>query len=114
MHLPCLQVKNLVMRAAATASMGVLIVELSLHTLQQGEAAITAAFAAAIDAHSGRVKMAVVDHVVSFPPVRIPVEEIASLCRHAGAKGEACAPAFACLCVCAHAEFCIDARMPWP
>ena len=37
----------------------------------------------------GRVKLAVIDHVASFPPVLLDVEGLTSLCRGSGAKGAA-------------------------
>ncbi len=37
----------------------------------------------------GRVKLAVIDHVASFPPVLFDVKALCSLCRGSGAKGAA-------------------------
>lgn len=37
----------------------------------------------------GRVKLAVIDHVASFPPVLFDVKGLSSLCKGTGAKGAA-------------------------
>lgn len=79
-------VKNLVARRAAAAGAQVLVVELPLQVVQQGRKGMLAAFKAALEAHGSRVKLAVLDHVVSFPPVRLPVADITRMCRAAGAK----------------------------
>ena len=82
------QVKNLMARYAAAGGAQLLVVQLPLDTLQGGGDAILAAFAAALAAYGSRVKLAVLDHVVSFPPVRLPIAAIIELCRGVGAKGK--------------------------
>jgi Fe-S cluster biogenesis protein NfuA len=84
-----MQVKNALARAAAKAGAGLIEVLLPLHTLQQGPKAIQAAFREALHQHSGRVKLAVIDHVASFPPVVFDVKGLCSLCKASGAKGAA-------------------------
>ena len=62
-------------------------VQLPLQILQEGDAAIVQAFTTTLRAMNRRVKLAFVDHVSSFPPVRMPVKDIARQCRAAGAQG---------------------------
>jgi hypothetical protein len=82
-----MQVKNALARAAAKAGAGLLEVLLPLLTLQQGPKAVQAAFQQALQAHPGRVKLAVIDHVASFPPVEFDVKRLCSLCKASGARG---------------------------
>lgn len=89
--------KNLIARRAAAAGAQVLVVELPLQVVQQGRKGMLAAFKAALEAHGSRVKLAVLDHVVSFPPVRLPVADITCMCRAAGAKGTLCTPRYNCV-----------------
>ncbi|KAK9808120.1 hypothetical protein WJX73_008728 [Symbiochloris irregularis] len=79
-------VKNLAFHAAAQQSMGVLEVQLPLDTLLQGDKGILAAFAEALTAHGSKVRLAILDHVASFPPVHMPIRELVGMCRKAGAK----------------------------
>jgi selenocysteine lyase/cysteine desulfurase len=65
-------------------------VQLPLGLLGRGDAAITGAFESALAAGKGRVKLAVVDHIASFPPVTFPVAAICAACRAAGARGALC------------------------
>jgi hypothetical protein len=58
-----------------------LLLPLLLLLLLQDEERILACFRAALQAGGRRLKLAVVDHVVSFPPVVMPVQEICSMCR---------------------------------
>ena len=50
-----------------------------------GDDAIVGVFSEALAAFSGRVRLAVIDHVASFPPVVMPVEALASAAARAGA-----------------------------
>lgn len=74
-------------RAAARSGASLLEVLLPLAVLQRGDAGVIDAFRQGLAAARGRVKLAVLDHIGSFPPVRFPVEELCRLCRAAGAKG---------------------------
>jgi hypothetical protein len=47
----------------------------------QDEQRILTCWKAALQAGGRRLKLAVLDHVVSFPPVVMPVQQICSLCR---------------------------------
>ena len=62
--------------------------QLPLSVLRGGPGAILGAFVRALAAGEGRVKLAVVDHIASFPPVTFPVADLCAACRAAGAKGE--------------------------
>ncbi len=82
------QVANALARTAERAGAGLLVVELDLDTLLAGGAAVAARFRAALAAAPrGRVRLAVVDHIGSNPPVEFPLREIIPACRAAGAKG---------------------------
>ena len=83
------QVANALARTAERACAGLVVVDLDLDTLLAGDAAITARFRAALAAvPRGRVRLAVVDHISSNPPVEFPLPAIVAACRAAGAKGE--------------------------
>jgi hypothetical protein len=43
--------------------------------------ALVAAYEGALAAGGGSIKLVVVDHVVSFPPLVLPVERICAACR---------------------------------
>ena len=80
---------------------GLMEVQLPLGLLGQGDAAVAAAFEAALAAGRGRVRLAVVDHIASFPPVTFPVRTICAVCRAAGARGAGyCYVPHACMHVC--------------
>jgi hypothetical protein len=64
---------------------------LILSVLQQGDAGVIGAFKHALTASKGRVKLAVLDHIGSFPPVVFAVEALCRLCR--AAVQRACAKA---------------------
>lgn len=81
------QVKNALARAAARSGAGLIEVQLPLSRLAGGPADVAAAFNEALTAGRGRVKLAVIDHISSFPPFTFPVQQLCSLCRAAGAKG---------------------------
>ncbi len=55
-------------------------VQLDLHALLD-EGRIVAAFAAAVEAAGDKLKLAVLDHVISFPPVVLPVKRLTRMCR---------------------------------
>ncbi len=81
------QVKNALARAAARSGAGLVEVQLPLSRLAGGPAEVAAAFDEALTAGRGRVKLAVIDHIGSFPPYTFPVQRLCSLCKAAGAKG---------------------------
>ncbi|KAF6258814.1 pyridoxal phosphate-dependent transferase [Scenedesmus sp. NREL 46B-D3] len=76
-------VRSALARAAAAAGAGLLELTFELEDLLD-EARILACFRAALRAGGRRLKLAVIDHVVSFPPVVMPVQQICSMCRGAG------------------------------
>lgn len=47
----------------------------------QDEERLVSCFKAALAAGGRRLKLVVVDHVVSFPPVIMPVQQICAMCR---------------------------------
>lgn len=78
-------------RTAERAGAGLVIVDMDLDTLLAGDGAITARFRAALAAvPRGRVRLAVVDHIGSNPPVEFPLLAIIAECHAAGAKGARC------------------------
>ncbi|CAK0779160.1 hypothetical protein CVIRNUC_004708 [Coccomyxa viridis] len=79
-------VRNALARAAGRAGAGLLQVQLPIEVLRRGPKAVHAAFREALSQHRGRVKLAVIDHVASFPPVLFDVKALCSLCRGSGAK----------------------------
>lgn len=76
-------VRSTLARAAAAAGAGLLELSFELEDLMDEER-ILGCFRAALAAGGRRLKLAVVDHVVSFPPVVLPVAQICSMCRDAG------------------------------
>lgn len=85
------QVANVMARAAERAGAGLVVVDMDLDTLLAGDNAITARFRAALAAvPRGRVRLAVVDHIGSNPPVEFPLPAIIAACHAAGAKGACC------------------------
>ena len=86
--------KNAVARTTARHGAGMLEVQLPLATLQRGSAGILGAWRAALEATlrpegGSRVKLAIIDHIASFPPVHMPVQEMAAACKALGVAGEA-------------------------
>ena len=79
--------KNTLARAAARSGAGLLEVQLPLGVLRGGDGAIVGAFKRALAAGKGRVRLAVIDHIASFPPITFPVAELCAACRAVGAKG---------------------------
>ncbi|KAK9843769.1 hypothetical protein WJX81_005645 [Elliptochloris bilobata] len=80
-------VANALARTAERAGAGLIVVELDLYTLLAGDGAIAARFRAALAAvPRGRVRLAVVDHIGSNPPIEFPLPAIIAACRAAGAK----------------------------
>ena len=79
--------KNTLARAAARSGAGLIEVQLPLSRLAGGPADVAAAFNEALTAGRGRVKLAIIDHIGSFPPFTFPVQQLCSLCKAAGAKG---------------------------
>ncbi|CAL8469935.1 g9477 [Coccomyxa elongata] len=79
-------VKNTLARAAARSGAGLIEVQLPLSRLAGGPANVAAAFNEALTAARGRVKLAVIDHIGSFPPFTFPVQQLCSLCKAVGAK----------------------------
>ncbi|EIE25754.1 PLP-dependent transferase [Coccomyxa subellipsoidea C-169] len=79
-------VKNALARAAAKSGAGLVEVQLPLSRLAGGPAEVAAAFDEALTAGRGRVKLAVIDHIGSFPPYTFPVQRLCSLCKAAGTK----------------------------
>lgn len=59
--------------------------------LQSDPDALLAAFKSAITAGGRRLRLVVLDHVVSFPPVLLPVQQICELCRCAQQVVASCA-----------------------
>ena len=87
-----MQVKNAVARITARHGAGMLEVCLSLRVLQKGQEGILEAWKAALEATrkpgGSRVVLAVIDHVASFPPVHMPVREMAAACKAFGISGQ--------------------------
>ncbi len=83
------QVRNALARAAARSGAGLVEVLLPLSRLAGGIDEVAGAFEDALTAGKGRVKLAVLDHIGSFPPFTFPVQRLCALCRSAGAKGAA-------------------------
>ena len=88
------QVKNAVARMTARHGAGMLEVQLPLATLQRGREGILKAWSAALAATArpeggSRVQLAIIDHIASFPPVHMPVQEMAAACKAVGVAGEA-------------------------
>lgn len=82
------QVANALARTAERAGAGLVVVDLDLDTLVTGAEAIVARFRAALrGAPRGRVRLAVIDHIGSNPPIEFPLPAIIQACRSAGAKG---------------------------
>ncbi|GMH38146.1 hypothetical protein BSKO_06030 [Bryopsis sp. KO-2023] len=83
--LTCPATRSCIVRQASLCGAAILEVALDKDTLQTKER-ILDSFRSALEAEKPRVKLAVVDHVCSFPPVLMPIQEIAALCHSAGAK----------------------------
>ncbi|GIL58989.1 hypothetical protein Vafri_13974 [Volvox africanus] len=80
-------VKSTLARVAAAAGASILEVQLGLEELLRPELTVDAV-KAALDAVGGgrRVRLAVLDHVISFPPVVLPVSELVTVCKQVGAR----------------------------
>ncbi|GFR47698.1 hypothetical protein Agub_g9450 [Astrephomene gubernaculifera] len=75
-------VRSSIARVAAAAGASILEVQLGLAEFQRPDT-IVAAVQSSLQAVGGRrrVRLAVLDHVVSFPPIVMPVRQLAALCK---------------------------------
>ena len=48
---------------------------------------IVGAFQAAVDALQGRIKLAVIDHITSSPPMQLPVKQLTAVCQQHSIPG---------------------------
>lgn len=78
-------VRSTLAEAAARSGAGVIEVQLPASVLGD-RAAMHRQFRRALQRGRGRVALAVLDHVASFPPVHFEVQELTQLCRKHGAK----------------------------
>ncbi len=81
-----LQIRHTCARFAGRACADLIEVQLP-PAVARDEAAILRAFEETIRAAGRRIRLAVIDHVSSFPPVLFPVQQICALCRQHGIKG---------------------------
>ncbi|KAL4419422.1 hypothetical protein ABPG77_006349 [Micractinium sp. CCAP 211/92] len=77
-------VRSAAARVAAQRGAALLEVDL-LDALAGPPGAVLRRFEAALQAGSGRVRLAILDHVISSAPVHLPVAPLAALCRRHGA-----------------------------
>ncbi|KAG2490959.1 hypothetical protein HYH03_010636 [Edaphochlamys debaryana] len=78
-------VKSTLARVAAAAGASLIEVQLGLEELSR-PGAVLAAVQTALAAGGRRIRLAVIDHVASFPPVVLPVAAITAACKQVGAQ----------------------------
>ena len=82
-------VRSAAARWAAAAGAGLADLQLmdllALSPAPVRDGAIVARFESAFQQACGRIKLAIIDHIVSFPPVHLPVAALCALCRQHGA-----------------------------
>ncbi|KAL6753075.1 pyridoxal phosphate-dependent transferase [Haematococcus lacustris] len=80
-------VRSAAARTAAKSGARLLLVNLAAADLSPDPRAVIAIMRRAVAAVApGRLALAILDHVISFPPVILPVKELVEVCRQAGAR----------------------------
>ncbi|GFH10613.1 aminotran_5 domain-containing protein, partial [Haematococcus lacustris] len=80
-------VRSAAARIAARSGARLLLVNLAAADLSPDPRAVIAIMRRAVAAVApGRLALAILDHVISFPPVILPVKELVEVCRQAGAR----------------------------
>lgn len=82
--LPPVQVRSAAARIAAARGAHILQVELGFAELLEPHQIVAAVQEAVQSVRPGRLKLAILDHVISFPPVVLPVQDIAHVCSKVG------------------------------
>ncbi|GFH14720.1 PLP-dependent transferase, partial [Haematococcus lacustris] len=80
-------VRSAAARIAARSGARLLLVNFAAADLSPDPRAVIAIMRRAVAAVApGRLALAILDHVISFPPVILPVKELVEVCRQAGAR----------------------------
>lgn len=63
-------------------------VVLDLETLQAGDQAILQRFGSVLKQYGNRVRLAIIDHVISAPTYHMPLKELAEMCKSYSVSGQ--------------------------